>query len=354
MPTPQEAPSPPGPGFLVQGMYNNLLNSFLCLPASLEWHDLRYLLKETFPYWERTWDRTFPASEAAFLLMQLGILAFGVGMAWKRARLAGLAPLLLFLAYQLANTLGRTSGGRYVGPVDWVVLVYYLFGLVEIAILVLALFTRKTPAEESTPALPSDEFRWPTASPWKVAGILGLFALIGLSPTWTEALYQPRYTDETQAAALASLQEAGYFEETGFTSAQLDEFLAQRPARLAFGRVLYPRFYSKDKGEPDSAYPYRTLTYPRLAFKLLMPNDSLGILLPSQKIRLFPNGADAIIIGCIGAESNRKSVYLDALVIFTLDENGEAQVYSRNPLAPLACPAPPVTCDQNNNCRSGN
>lgn len=343
--------SPPGPGFLVQGMYNNLLTSFLCLPASFEWHDLRYLLKETYPYWDRAWDRTFPAPEAAFLLMQLGILSFGVGMAWKRARLAGLAPLLFFLAYQLSNTLGRTSGGRYVVPVDWVVLVYYLFGLVEIAILALALFTREAPAEESIPALPSDEFRWPPA--WKMAGVLGLFALIGLSPTWSEALYPPRYTEATQAAALESLQEAGYFAEAGLISAQLDEFLKQPSAEVAFGRVLYPRFYNKDKGEPDNAYPYRTLAFPRLAFRLLTPNENLGILLPSKKIRLFPNGADAIVVGCVGAESNRKSVYLDALVIFTLDENGEAQIYARDPAAPLACPAPLVTCDLNNNCRSG-
>jgi hypothetical protein len=353
-PMPRAETAKIGPGLLVQGMTNNLLTSFLCLPASPQWYDLRTLLKDAYPYWDRGWDRSFPAPEAAFLLMQLGILSFGVGMAWKRARLAGLVPLLMFLAYHLANTLGRTSGGRYVVPVDWVVLVYYLLGLVEIAIWIRAAFTRELPAEEFLPALPVDEFRWPTSAPWKVAGVLGLFAVIGLSPTWTEALYPPRYTEENRAAALASLEESGLFQKAGFTTAQLDEFMKQPSAMVSYGRALYPRYYNKEKGEPDNAYPYRTLPYPRLAFRLLTPNNNLGVLLPSRKVSTFPNGADAIVIGCAGAESTPRAFYMDALVIFLLDENGEAQVYQRSPSAPLTCPVAPIVCNPVSGCRSGN
>jgi hypothetical protein len=346
--------APLGPGFLVQGMTNNLLTSFLCLPASPQWYDLRTLLKGAYPYWDRAWDRTFPAPEAAFLLMQLAILSFGVGMAWKRARLAGLVPLLMFLAYHLANTLGRTSGGRYVVPVDWVVLVYYLLGLVEIVGWVRAAFTGGLPVEESLPALPVDEFRWPASAPWKVAGVLGLFAVIGLSPTWTEALVPPRYTEENRSAALASLEELGLFQQADLTAAQLDEFMQQPSAMVSYGRALYPRYYNKEKGEPDNAYPYRTLPYPRLAFRLLTPTGNLGVLLPSRKVSTFPNGADVIAVGCVGAESTPRSVYMDALVIFLLDENGEAQVYRRVPPAPLTCPVAPIVCNPVSGCRSGN
>ena len=345
-----------GAGFLVQGMTNNLLNSLLVLPATLEWHELRYLLKEASPFWDRAWDKTFTPAQAGLLLAQLAVLCFGVGMAWKRARLAGLTPLLMFLAYQLSNTLGRTSGGRYIVPVDWAVLVYSLFGLFEIALLVRAAFTRTLPADESLPALPMDEFRWPASAPWKAAGILGLFVVIGLSPTWSAALYPPRYTPQTQAAALAALEDAGLFEQAGLTAAQLDAFMQQPTAMVSYGRVLYPRFYNKDKGEPDNSYPYRILPYPRLAFRLLTPGDNLGILLPSNKVASFPNGADAIVIGCVGAEvSKQKSVYMDALVVFLMDEDGgEARVFSRSPAAPLTCPVAPIVCNPVSGCRSGN
>ncbi len=353
-PMPRTEIAPLGPDLIVQGMTNNLLTSFLCLPASPQWYDLRTLLKGAYPYWDRTWDRTFPAPEAAFLLIQLGILSFGVGMAWKRARLAGLVPLLMFLAYHLSNTLGRTSGGRYVVPVDWVVLVYYLLGLVEIVIWVRAAFTRGLPVEGSLPALPVDEFRWPASAPWRVAGILGLFAVIGLSPTWTEALYPPRYTEENRTAALASLEESGLFQKADFTAAQLDEFMQQPTAMVSYGRVLYPRYYNKEKGEPDNAYPYRTLPYPRLAFRLLTSDNNLGVLLPKRRVSTFPNGADAIVIGCAGAEATPGNFYMDALVIFLLDENGKAQVYRRVPPAPLTCPVAPIVCNPVSGCQSGN
>jgi len=187
-----------------------------------------------------------------------------------------------------------------------------------------------------------------------VAGILGLFAVIGLSPTWTEALYPPRYTEENRAAALVSLEESGLFQKADFTAAQLDEFMKQPGAMVSYGRALYPRYYNKDKGEPDNAYPYRTLPYPRLAFRLLTPTDNLGVLLPSRKIPTFPNSADAIVIGCAGAESTSRAFYMDALVIFLLDENGETQVYQRSPSAPLTCPVAPIVCNPVSGCRSGN
>jgi hypothetical protein len=349
-PAPQPDAAPPGMGFIVQGMYNNLLNSFLILPASFEWNDLRHLLKEASPFWDRTWDKSFPPTETAFLLVQFGILSFGVGMAWKRARLAGLAPLAFFLTYQFSNTLGRTSGGRYLVPVDWVVPVYYLLGLVEIAYLILELFRREIQTAEDVPALPADEFHWPAAASLKIAGIIGLFVLVGLSPTITGAFFQPRYTEQHKAVELESLQAAGYFETAGITSAQLDGFLEQPSAVLMYGRALYPRFYKVNAGEPDNSYPYRTLAYPRLAFELINSNQPIGVILPIEKITSFPNESDTLIVGCI----NKNLSFVDALVIFLVDEDGQAQVLSRLPASQLQCPAPPVTCNQNNECRSGN
>ena len=115
-------------------------------------------------------------------------------------------------------------------------------------------------------------------------------------------------------------------------------------------RALYPRFYKVNAGEPDNSYPYRTLAYPRLAFELINSNQPIGVILPIEKITSFPNESDTLIVGCI----NKNLSFVDALVIFLVDEDGQAQVLSRLPASQLQCPAPPVTCNQNNECRSGN
>lgn len=173
----------------MQGLYNNLLTSFLSLPASPQLHDLRYAVKVAFPFWSSRWDGTFSPPQTWFLLLQFIIFSLGVGMAWKRGGLAGLTPLLLFFTYQLSNTLGRTSGGRYIVPVDWVVLVYYLLGFIEVIYFALAAFSKAAPSEESVPAFPSDHFAWAASYNLKMTGILALFILIGLTPSLTGAMF---------------------------------------------------------------------------------------------------------------------------------------------------------------------
>jgi hypothetical protein len=67
-----------------------------------------------------------------FLAANLIILSIGIGAAWKRVRFAALVPLMVFLFYNLANAFARTSGGRYIVPVDWVIYFYYAIGLIEV------------------------------------------------------------------------------------------------------------------------------------------------------------------------------------------------------------------------------
>ena len=60
-----------GAGFIAQGLYHNLLTSFLSLPASPQLHELRYTVKKAFPFWNNNWDGNFDIAESLFLLLQL-------------------------------------------------------------------------------------------------------------------------------------------------------------------------------------------------------------------------------------------------------------------------------------------
>ena len=60
-------------------------------------------------------------------------MAFGIGTAVQRDRLRGLVPLGVLLLYLGANSLARTSGGRYLVPVDWILIAYFSIALAEIA-----------------------------------------------------------------------------------------------------------------------------------------------------------------------------------------------------------------------------
>jgi len=70
---------------------------------------------------------------SAFMLMlNLGLVAFGIGTAFQSDRLRGLLPVGVLLLYLTANSLARTSGGRYVVPVDWILVAYYCVAMAEL------------------------------------------------------------------------------------------------------------------------------------------------------------------------------------------------------------------------------
>ena len=339
-------------GFVPKHFLHNLLTSFLSLPASPYFYSLRDTVKVIFPYWQQNWDGSV-STGAAFLLLQLILLAFGLGMAWKRLGLAGLAPLFIFLTYQLANALGRTSGGRYIIPVDWIVFIYYLFGVFEIVFLILEIFQRKILVSESA-ALPSDEFKWDSHFTMKTLGIFALFIVIGLSPTITDSMFPLRYSPAQAKNALAQLDKTGDLQKIDTTLAAVDHFIQQPNSIMIYGRALYPRFYPANKGESDSGYPYKMFPFPRLALTVIGPRLTDNVVFPLDKSPYFPNAADVLILGC--SVSNPDTLHLahvDALAIFVIEPN-KTSVYTRQPAALLQCPAPPVVCDNNKECRSGN
>ena len=80
---------------------------------------------------------------------------------------------------------------------------------------------------------------------------------------------------------------------------ELKQFASQPGTFLQMGRVLYPRFFSKNDGlssaNPWPAYAFHD--YPRLGFLLLNQTNS-SVVFPTKKIAEFPHAADAIILGC--------------------------------------------------------
>lgn len=343
---------PSGLGFIPRHIFHNLLTSFLILPSSPRLDDLRSTVREEYPYWGKDWDGSLSGEASVYLTLQLIILMFGLGMAWKRAGLAGIAPLLFFLTYQLANALGRTSGGRYIVPVDWIVLVYYLLGLLELFFLVFGMFGRISLGVEERDSPPANALVWSSALTSKTIGVLLSFTVIGLLPTITASLFPVRYSSVQSADVLAQLAEAGHLLAIGVTRESLDEFAGQPSATIIYGRALYPRFYQAGKGELDSGYPFRTLPFPRLAFTVISPRGEHGIVFPMERSQYFPNAADVLILGCYVPDPSPHLVHVDALVIFLLEEQSDAAVYIRQPSAPLQCPAPPIECNDNKECRS--
>ncbi|MGD8403646.1 MAG: hypothetical protein PVJ21_08290 [Anaerolineales bacterium] len=343
--------------FIPKHFVHNIITSVLILPPSPVLDDLRHVV-DNYPYWNRMttpWTRQNSFSTGIFLAVNLILLSIGFGSAWKRLGLISLVPLAVFLFYNLANAFARTSGGRYVVPVDWVVYFYYAVGLVTIIRFCISMlgfqpgtFFTKTRNYDRTKV--NRQFYWGRA----FLTILPFFLIVAALPIM-ELTSSGKAQAETTETLIQQLDETAFFDTTGLSRSELEEFLINPDSILIAGHGLYPRYYSYEEGEPllpSTATVYSPRDYPRLIFSLILPNTHRPILLPIDEPRLyFPDGVEAIVGGCQVGDSKNLAPYLnyiDASFVVILDET--ETIYLRVPDAPLNCPIPEPVCDNNHHC----
>jgi hypothetical protein len=325
--------------FVPNHFLHNILTSILVLPTSPVLDDLRHTVKESYPYWRPDWDGSFPNLSLLIFLLNLFLILSGISLAWQQHRLTGLIPLAVFIFYNLSNGFARTSGGRYIVPIDWILTLYFLIGIFHVIVSSAnALGNRWTLfAEPVSPEMPRQSDLRKSAA--RALGILAiLFGLGALTPL-AESLHPARYQNYEVAKALAERETQ--IAVAGLSLPEIDSFLQNPKAEISVGRALYPRYYIENEGEVHF-YPVVVMGFPRTTFTLIGPKGEQGIVLPGEKPKHFPHAGDVIILGC------KEQFYVDALAVILLDETGT--IYTRSPESALQCPLRQPVCDNNHNC----
>ncbi len=283
-------------GFIATHFFSTQINGLLALPLNESYNGLFAPINL---YW-MTWDGSLGLSNSLLVLVYLAFIAIGLGAAWRGWRWIGFVPLTFSLGYALANGVGRFSGWRYDLPADWISYFYFGIGVAEVFGLLGLLFSGK-----SEKIFTSISLSQPSASKWP-EGFIPAFAitavliLIGALPWLVEGLSSPRYADQTQAKLVVSLSDSSAVRGLGVTRTQIDDFTAAPRTTLQIGRVLYPRFFTRNLGLASShPWPaYAPRDYPRLGFVLINQSRS-DVVLPSRAVpEPFPSAADAIVLGC--------------------------------------------------------
>lgn len=324
---------------------HNLLTSFLMLPTQAAFHDLQHTVRGTAPFWDPAWDGSGVSFEMqAGIALNLVILALGISAAWQAKKVIALAPLLVFLGYAAANALARTSGGRYIVPMDWVMLVYYAIGLYQITRWALALL-HKQPAPSLDHSVEGENTAARLAPAFKcqarpvIITLITIFALGSLIPL-SDTFFPRRYAAQSDQA----LAEMAADQNAGLSRAALQAFLQTENAAAFTGRLLFPRFFFHNQGVPTDDWPYRKQEYPRLAFFIIGPHGSRTAILPLSEVpKGVSSGADVVLFGC------EQEGPVQALFLLLLGD--QQQLFLRDPSAPLACPLPTPVCDDNRVCR---
>jgi hypothetical protein len=243
------------------------------------------------------------------LVINLALIALGIQGSWKRNRWIGVLPLSIGFVHLLINALARNSGGRYIQPVDWIGILYFCFGLVEVSVWVVNLFTRKRVKVEAdpSPAVGARDNSYQNIFRSPQFYLLAILLLvIGSAAPILERSIQPRYPEQVQAQMLDSL----------FASPDLSEEQKQALTRLlaengvaSVGRALYPRYNKANQGEPGTNNPFAAKPYSWVGFYLTEETYRPVILPLEHQPDWFPNGSDVLVIGCPDGQAAAAAIF---------------------------------------------
>jgi len=290
--------------FVPSHFFHNQIAALFILPTTLDFHGLAQTVAS--PLWEKNWSGDLTPQNVVMLFLNLCVLGLGLSLAWKRWRLAGLIPVLVELLYYLANALARTSGSRYLVPVDWVVYFYYGLGLMQLTEWLLTLITGHKRFNKETSQIPVIN----QARSYWVTPVFSLFILGVLMPL-SGALIPHRYPSLNKREAYTALQANVSLIDLGFSQNEFRDFLNNSDSVIFQGRLLYPRYFLANEGLCVKCFildaAFRDRSYPRLTFVVLGP-FSAGVVvemtdLPENFRRLdLSNAPDVWVVGCKNQE----------------------------------------------------
>ena len=305
-------------------LYNNLRGSLLILPETWGADDLDHTLNDPDSVWQGEWTE----GVSVLMVVNVFLLLIGIATSWKKLRIGGIVPFIMYVGYIISLSVARTSGGRYLVPIDWIVLLYYAVGIVQVSVWVtgiLPIHERKIEkqAKDSTPVR-----LW-------IVGIAGLFLVTGMIPFVQETI--PRSLPTSDEAVLPS---AEWMEDAGLDPSAIDEFLRRDGAVVRYGKSVYPRFYQWKEGDGLGCYGARA--YPRLVFELIGDEGTQCVTLPYANMTydVQLQYSTAVVLGCEGGG--------DWVVMFP--EKDLAMVRFTQP-DPPSCPLRYPICADNRNCR---
>ncbi|MHC1783383.1 MAG: ArnT family glycosyltransferase [Anaerolineaceae bacterium] len=334
--------------FVPAHFFHNLLVSSAIFPTTPIMEDLEHSIKQPGSIWDAAWTGQLGAGNAIMLLIFLLLLAVGVGVSWQRWKWTGILPGLIYLSYNLATAVARTSGARYMQPADWLILFYLAIGLYQLWLWLRSSFTGEVSTSLSESPEAAEKEIQPrnkkSSFPWKSLLAGGIVFCISGLVVLTEWVFPLRYPSITKTELADEIIQANWAPRMNLQPGDLEQFLMNEDTVLLCGRALYPRYYGIGAGEPDRFSAYREQGFPRLVITSIgQEGIQYGVLPLSEPPDYFPNGTDVIMMGCKGDYN----IDLAAIILTGQHE----VVFTRSPGSPLSCPFPEPVCDDNRLCK---
>jgi hypothetical protein len=283
-------------------LVHNLMSSILILPTSLEMASLKTSLDIGGEIWQPGWNGSLPLFRLNILFLQFFILSAGIAVLFRRDKSTAAVVILIFGGVQTANALGKSSGGRYIIPVDWMVLLIYFAGLLYL----MGKLDLNVNGMEKNQIGKIISWRQFVIT---IVSIMFIGALPFIFERLSIALI-PRSEKIQSVEKFASLP--GINMSTKDISG-IDLFLDKQNAISLQGTAFYPlELNIKDIGNlPNTLINNNSNSY-ILSFDILPSKNNLSIYFPYQEMIDIQNQDEVYLIGC---KINQSIIVRDLFII---------------------------------------
>ena len=282
--------------------FNNLIDNILLFPLRNNLQNISELVVPSRAFWQELPNKLNP-KQITLIGIYLLILGLGIAAAWQRMRWIGMFPLIANLAYNLWTSIFRSSGGRFLVPIDWV---FYLYGVLGLLIItnVFFLFFANTKNQSNLNNISVEKAIIFSHSHHRhnftIRSILvGIFFFaLGSSLPLSERIVPKLYPIETPTASHLKLLDEQILTNSGIELSIAQSLIENENMLIIRGRAVYPRYYASGEGEPKTAkIGYSPSSQPRLLFYLIGDVNRLVILEASSPPEFFPHLADVVVLG---------------------------------------------------------
>jgi hypothetical protein len=198
--------------------------------------------------------------------------------------------------------IARISGWRFVLPVDWILLVYYCIGLIQLAVMAASVIWNRNLSMEDVDSNPETESVRSSFFQGKTYLAMAGFLLIGLSLPVIELAMPVRYPALSQSELIETYVPSALQLDGGdqITTSALKKFLeTESSATVMYGRALYPSYYKQGDSWGDSNPILMAASkFDRLQFTLIGPVGTFTFIPLQVAPQYFPHASDVFIVGC--------------------------------------------------------
>ncbi len=314
--------------FVSAHFFHNTIFSYIYLPHSFRIERLRAYVT-TEPFWG-AWFGELSFQGWVLLPVNFALLALGFGAAWNKRKAVALVPLSIGVGYIASVSVGRISGWRFILPSDWITLVYFSIGLVQLSYIV-GYIVNRIPQDVSSQNENQLVEKMP-ASRMRAAGFAVFFLLIGAGVTYGNWPFSTRYQMQTETQLAGEYIRMTQAFDRSIGENDVKAFLQDSRAEIVHGQAIYPYYLEAGSGPVNHFWPaYKPRPYSRLVFYLVGP-ESMNVILPipSSDVK-FPDGAEVMVLGCVNDFGD-----VEALAVLLVGES--TSLFMREPIPEMTCP----------------